>query len=208
MPNNSITQNKRRQATQKHAPACERYIKERKVESIRIVLAVWLLAASFVNQAYGEDTQPKSELAWILVDIDFKESSENVYLAFEEIDTGEKFYSFPKKRGRKYRPATVQPGNYFLAEMGMPYRNFKPTKYRRPKSKQNTFKVKAGTTTFFGTWIIDIDHNHGRVEWDIERAFTTEFLKDQKTENPYLTEFPLIITNEDGKILPVQWNQI
>ncbi|MEC7510651.1 MAG: hypothetical protein VYC99_07625, partial [Pseudomonadota bacterium] len=63
--------------------------------------------------------------------------------------------------------------------------------------------------SYLGRWNIDLEYkSRNKVEWHIQRQYSYENLKTLKQKNTKLTELPLFVANEEGKVLKIDWKEL
>lgn len=113
-------------------------------------------------------------------------------LLFEEIDTGEVLIisglkvrgpkRFQGSKANKYyipKPVKVKAGRYYLKTITPAFSNIGKRRFNKPNCDSCFFVVKSSSVVYLGRWNIDFHrYSHGKVDWDIEREYSLETLKN------------------------------
>ncbi|MEM7358953.1 MAG: hypothetical protein AAF431_07645 [Pseudomonadota bacterium] len=127
---------------------------------------------------------------------------------FAEMNTGE---TFKIKGGKKYKYKyfLVKAGNYYLKSIDTIFSDIDPLEYEKPKDTNLFFKIKSGTVTYIGEWIIDSrDNDRIAILFEITRDYSFKYLKKMHNRNKELSSLPLVVANEEGKSLSIDWEKV
>jgi len=124
-------------------------------------------------------------------------------LRFKEYTSGE---GYNVESYLKSKPQTFKAGNYYLSKIILTDDNYAPILYGRPDDIKSTFKIFPGTVTYLGAWHIKLkDRTDYGTQWDISRDYPEEFSSVVAEKYKYLTNYPLIISNNNGELFKHKW---
>lgn len=127
---------------------------------------------------------------------------------FEEIFSSRVFTVRGGKK-YKYKYFVVDSGNYYLKSIDPIFSNVENLNFEKPDNNSRTFQIPEGKVVYLGDWIIDNNQELQHVlTWNIKRDYSYKFLKKIWRRNESLSSFPLVISNEEGKMISVSWNDI
>lgn len=143
-------------------------------------------------------------------------------MTFEEKDTGKRFIvqglnirgkkKFKGSEANKNQvpiPTKVEAGHYYLKRITPIFKNIGKKRFKKPKCEECFFTVKSNAVVYLGRWNIDFDgHSLGTATWKIQREYSNANLKSLREKNPELMNFPLFVSNEEGTIIEISWNDL
>lgn len=127
---------------------------------------------------------------------------------FEEVSTGK---TFVFRGGDKYKYVTkrVAAGKYYLKSIDPIFPQYDKLEYEKPKGQNGVFNVGPESVTYLGDWVVSTEVKKAhKLHWAIERDYSFTYLKQMLNRHKHLDQYPLVLSNEQGKMVNIPWEKI
>ena len=179
-------------------------------------LLVFLLMAILINEVSADEQALSQNESFILADAGIHR------MTFEELNSGEIFVirglKLPSTQqfegsqaNEKHLPklVKVKTGKYYLKSITPAFSNIGVRRFKKTECDGCFFLLQPGAVSYLGRWNVDLEYkSRNKVEWHIQRQYSYENLITLKQKNTKLTELPLFVANEEGKVLKIDWKEL